>query len=258
MKHAVPFEITRRRALGVLAFAPALASAGERPPALHNEGQSPGFGGAVGWLNSARLANSDLRGKVVVVNFWTYSCINSLRELPYMKARAAKYKDAGLVVIGVHTPEFSFEKDAANVEQAVNELKVTYPVAIDSNYGVWRAFANNYWPANYFIDGKGRIRFHYFGEGAYVDSKRVIQELLRENGAQAPEGSLATASATGIEAPPGEDVRSPETYVGAARAERRLHNPPAAVASIHDVARLDLQHGTLRLDCPKPAQSPLI
>jgi thiol-disulfide isomerase/thioredoxin len=157
------------------------ASAAESHPRLTDEGPSPGFGAAVGWLNSAPLDRKALRGKVVLVNFWTYSCINSLRELPYMKSWAAKYKDAGLVVIGVHTPEFLFEKDAANMKQAVSAVNVTYPVAVDSNYGIWQAFGNNYWPANYFIDGKGRIRYHYFGEGAYADSERVIQELLKEN-----------------------------------------------------------------------------
>jgi thiol-disulfide isomerase/thioredoxin len=220
MKNTRPFEITRRRALRALAVAPVLAGAAEPQPALPNEGQSPGFGGAVGWFNSTPLGNSALLGKVVLVNFWTYSCINSLRELPYMKAWAAKYKEAGLVVIGVHTPEFPFEKDTANVQQAIRELQVTYPIAIDSNYGVWRAFGNNYWPANYFIDGKGRIRFHYFGEGAYADSEHAIQELLRENGASRLDGSMATILGAGVEAPPSGDVQSPETYVGYGRGER--------------------------------------
>jgi thiol-disulfide isomerase/thioredoxin len=184
-----------------------------------DEGRMPDFDGAVKWLNSARLSSKSLRGKVVLVNFWTYSCINSLRELPYMKAWAAKYRDAGLVVIGVHTPEFGFEKETANVEKAIAELNVTYPIAVDSNYGIWQAFNNNYWPANYFIDSKGRIRYHYFGEGDYVESERVIQELLKENGASGLDGSTVSITAAGIEAPPGVDVRSPETYVGYRRAE---------------------------------------
>jgi thiol-disulfide isomerase/thioredoxin len=196
------------------------SAAAESHSRLTDEGPSPGFGAAVGWLNSAPLDRKALRGKVVLVNFWTYSCINSLRELPYMKSWAAKYKDAGLVVIGVHTPEFLFEKDAANVQQAVSALNVTYPVAVDSNYGVWQAFGNNYWPTSYFIDGKGRIRYHYFGEGAYADSERVIQELLKENGATGLDESPVNISGGGVEAPPGEDVRSPETYVGYRRAER--------------------------------------
>src|SRR5215471_10847204 len=150
---------------------------------IGNEGRMPGLDGAVGWLNSAQLSNKSLRGKVVLVNFWTYSCINSLRELPYMKAWAAKYKDAGLVVIGVHAPEFGFEKDPANVKNAGADLKIPYPVPIDSNHSIWQAFRNQYWPADYFIDGKGRIRYHHFGEGDYIKSEHVIQALLEENGA---------------------------------------------------------------------------
>jgi len=125
-----------------------------------DEGQMPALDGAVAWVNSAPLSNKALRGKVVLVNFWTYSCINSLRELPYMKAWAAKYKDAGLVVIGVHAPEFGFEADPTNVKNAVSDLKVAYPIPIDSNHSIWRAFRNEYWPANYFVDAKGRIRYH--------------------------------------------------------------------------------------------------
>lgn len=197
-----------------------MAAALEPQTAIRNEGSSPGFGGAVGWINSAPLTNSALRGKVVLVNFWTYSCIDSLRELPYMKAWAAKYKHAGLVVVGVHTPEFSFEKEPANVRQATSDLNVTYPVAIDSDYSVWRAFRNDYWPANYFVDDNGRIRFHYFGEGAHVESERVIQQLLRENGAPGVDESLVVISAAGAELPPSRDVKSPETYVGYGRTER--------------------------------------
>ena len=148
-----------------------------------DEGRMPDLDGAVAWLNSTPLSSKSLRGKVVLVNFWTYSCINSLRELPYIKAWAAKYKDAGLVVIGVHAPEFGFEKDPANVKNAVSDLKVAFPVPIDSDHSIWSAFRNEYWPADYFIDRKGRIRYHHFGEGEYEKSERVIQELLRENGA---------------------------------------------------------------------------
>jgi thiol-disulfide isomerase/thioredoxin len=195
-------------------------SAAEPQPALADEGRLPSLGGAVTWLNSAPVSSKSLGGKVVLVNFWTYSCINSLRELPYLKSWAAKYKDAGLVVIGVHTPEFSFEKERVNVENALSDLKVTYPVAIDSNYGIWHAFHNDYWPANYFIDGKGRIRYHHFGEGEYLDSERVIRELLMENGATGLAGSAVRISADGVEEPPGGDVESPETYVGYRQAER--------------------------------------
>jgi thiol-disulfide isomerase/thioredoxin len=154
---------------------------------------------------------------VVLVNFWTYSCINSLRELPYIRAWAAKYKDAGLVVIGVHSPEFGFEKDPANVKNAVSDLKVTFPVPIDSNQSIWRAFRNEYWPADYFVDAKGRIRYHHFGEGEYAKSERVIQTLLKENGATGLDESTVRMTADGAEAPPSEDVRSPETYAGYAR-----------------------------------------
>src|SRR5499433_1884636 len=141
--------------------------------ALADQGAMPELSGAVGWLNSAPLTRDSLRGKVVLVNFWTYSCINSLRELPYIKAWAAKYKDAGLVVIGIHAPEFGFEKERANVENAVRELNITFPVPIDSNHAIWRAFSNQYWPADYLIDAKGRIRYHHFGEGEYDRSEHV-------------------------------------------------------------------------------------
>ncbi len=162
----------------------------------------PDLSGAVAWLNSPPLSSNALKGKVVLIDFWTYSCINCLRALPYVEGWAAKYKDAGLVVIGVHTPEFAFEKERSNVEKAVRDLKVTYPVAIDSDYTIWKAFNNEYWPAHYFIDGKGRIRYHHFGEGEYDESERVIRELLKENGAQlASSGDLAVSGA-GAEAAP--------------------------------------------------------
>src|SRR4029078_7829990 len=141
-------------------------------PALADEGRVPALGGALGWVHHAPLSGRSLRGKVVLVDFWTYTCINSLRPLPYIKAWAERYKDAGLVVIGVHTPEFSFEKERPNVLAAVRDLRVAYPVAIDSDYGIWDAFANRYWPALYFIDAKGRIRHHYFGEGGYAEAER--------------------------------------------------------------------------------------
>jgi thiol-disulfide isomerase/thioredoxin len=198
-------------------FAPAAA---ESQPPLADEGHLPELGGAIGWLNSAPLNRKSLRGKVVLVDIWTYSCINSLRQLPYMKSWAAKYKDAGLVVIGVHAPEFGFEKERANVETAVRDLKLTYPVAIDSNHAIWQAFDNEYWPADYFIDGKGRIRYHHFGEGEYVESERVIQQLLKENGATDLHLNPVNLTADGVEAPPSEDVQSPETYVGYSRTER--------------------------------------
>ncbi len=199
---------------------------------LADGGPTPDLGGAIGWLNSAPLNPKSLRGKVVLVDFWTYTCINSLRPLPYVKSWAAKYRDVGLVVIGAHTPEFSFEKEAANVENALHDLKIDYPVAIDSSYRIWQAFNNEYWPAEYIIDGKGRIRYHRFGEGEYDESERVIQELLKENGATGLDGSTVAVTGHGVEAAPSADVRSPETYVGYRRTERfaspeRLaHNSP--------------------------------
>ena len=195
-------------------------NAEESQRALPDEGPLPDLGGAVAWLNSAPLSGKSLRGKVVLVNFWTYSCINSLRPLPYVKSWAAKYMDAGLVVIGVHTPEFSFEKERTNVEQALRDLKVTYPVAMDSDYRIWQSFNNQYWPAFYFLDGKGRIRYHHFGEGEYSESEREIQELLKTNGATGLGDSIVSTSASGVEAAPSTDVQSPETYIGYRQAER--------------------------------------
>ena len=142
----------------------------------------PPLSGAVAWLNSPPLTPEGLKGKVVLVDFWTYSCINCLRAIPYVRAWAEKYKDQGLVVIGVHAPEFAFEKNIDNVRQAVADLGITYPVAIDNDYAIWRAFNNQYWPAHYFIDAEGRIRHHHFGEGDYDESERVIQQLLAEAG----------------------------------------------------------------------------
>jgi len=180
-----------------------------------DEGRMPELDGAVAWLNSPRLSSKSLRGKVVLVDFWTYTCINSLRPLPYVRIWAARYKDSGLVVVGVHTPEFSFEKERVNVENASRDLKVTYPVAIDSNYAIWRAFNNQYWPAQYLVDGKSRIRYHHFGEGDYGEIERIIQELLKENGAVGLDGGTARVSGDGVEAAPDiGDEQSPETYLG--------------------------------------------
>jgi thiol-disulfide isomerase/thioredoxin len=185
-----------------------------------DEGRVPDLDGAAAWLNSTPLRSKSLHGKVVLVNFWTYSCINSLRELPYTKAWAAKYKDAGLVVIGVHAPEFGFEKDPANVRYAVSDLRIDFPVPIDSDHSIWSAFRNEYWPADYFIDRSGRIRYHHFGEGEYEKSERVIQEILRENGGVGLDAGPVRITAAGVEAPPSEDVQSPETYAGYERTER--------------------------------------
>jgi len=180
----------------------------------------PDLGGATGWLNSVPLNSESLRGKVVLVDFWTFTCINSLRPLPYIRAWAAEYKSAGLVVIGVHTPEFSFEKERVNVENMTRTLNISYPVAIDSNYGIWRAFHNEAWPAQYLVDAKGQIRFQHFGEGDYAEIERIIQMLLKENGATIPNAGATSVSGVGIEAPPDwKDERSPETYVGYGQAQ---------------------------------------
>jgi cytochrome c biogenesis protein CcdA/thiol-disulfide isomerase/thioredoxin len=209
------------------------ASAADVQPALDDEGPMPDLSGAVSWINSPPLSSKSLKGKVVLIDFWTYSCINCLRALPYVESWAAKYKDAGFVVIGVHTPEFAFEKERSNVEKAVRDLKITYPVAIDGDYAIWKAFNNEYWPAHYFIDGKGRIRYHHFGEGEYDESERVIRELLKENGAQLASSGEIAVSGAGAEAAPSANVRSPETYVGYHRAEHFASTEAIAQDSKH-------------------------
>ena len=184
------------------------------------EGKMPPLDGAIQWLNSPPLSAEALKGKVVLVDFWTYSCINCIRAIPYVKAWAEKYKDQGLVVIGVHAPEFAFEKNVDNVKKAIGDLGIAYPVAIDNDYAIWRAFDNQYWPAHYFIDAEGRIRHHHFGEGEYDQSERVIQELLAEAGKQNVAGGIVDVKATGTEAASNQnDVQSPETYVGWQRSE---------------------------------------
>ena len=190
------------------------------------EGQMPELNGAVLWLNSPPLTKAQLKGKVVLVDFWTYSCINCLRALPYTEAWAKKYAASGLVVIGVHAPEFAFEKVPDNVRRAVADLGVTYPVALDNKLAVWNAFGNQYWPAHYFIDVQGRIRHHHFGEGEYDDSERVIQQLLREAGKTNVPGGIVNPSATGVQAQAVTDAQtSPETYVGYGRGENFASGP---------------------------------
>jgi thiol-disulfide isomerase/thioredoxin len=184
------------------------------------EGSLPNLSGAAEWFNTVPLTKKSMRGKVVLVNFWTYSCINSLRPLPYLKDWAARYQSSGLVVLGVHTPEFSFEKDRANVDWALREFNITYPVAMDNDYRIWRAFQNEYWPAFYLVDGNGSIRHRRFGEGQYDDTERAIRELLKERGVTAPPADLSPIPVGSIEAEPSMDVRTPETYVGYRRAER--------------------------------------
>jgi thiol-disulfide isomerase/thioredoxin len=182
------------------------------------EGELPSFDGATGWLNSPALTATDLSGKVVVVNFWTYTCINWLRQLPYLRMWAGKYADHGLVMIGVHTPEFGFEHDPDNVRRAMHDMRIDYPVMTDNDYAVWSAFGNHYWPALYFADVQGRIRHHHFGEGAYEQSEMVIQQLLAEAGTTGHDHGLSPVEASGAEAPADwANLRSPENYTGYAR-----------------------------------------
>jgi len=205
---------------------------------------------ATAWINSQPLTVDQLKGKVVLIDFWTYSCINCLRALPYVRAWAEKYKDSGLVVIGVHTPEFPFEKDLSNVQKAVRDLGITYPVALDNNYLIWTAFGNEYWPAHYFIDVNGKVRYHHFGEGEYDQSEQWIRELLKERaGEQALPGGIVTVSAQGAEAAPDmDDVQSPETYIGYAQA-RNFASPGGLkqdTAKLYTIpARLELNQWAL-------------
>ena len=184
------------------------------------EGELPSFGGATAWLNSPPLTVDGLRGKVVLVNFCTYTCVNWLRQLPYVRAWAAKYSSSGLVVVGAHTPEFGFEHNLDNVRRALADLQVGYPVAIDNDYAVWGAFDNHYWPALYFADAQGRIRHHHFGEGEYQQSEMVIQQLLAEAGSADVGHELVSVDARGVEAPADwATLRSAENYTGYERTE---------------------------------------
>jgi thiol-disulfide isomerase/thioredoxin len=184
------------------------------------ESRVPTFAGATEWLNSEPLTPTALHGKVVVTDFWTYTCINWLRTLPYVRAWADTYGQHGLVVVGVHTPEFGVERDVDNVRRAVRDMGVVYPVAIDNDYAVWDAFANQYWPALYIADAQGSIRHHHFGEGGYEQSEDVIRQLLTDGGAVDLPDDAAPVAARGIELPAdGHNLRSPETYVGLARSE---------------------------------------
>lgn len=194
-----------------------MASLGDRDPI---EGELPSLAGATTWLNSQPLTPAGLRGKVVLVQFWTYTCVNWLRTLPYVRAWADKYKSQGLVVIGVHTPEFPFEKDLDNIRKQANTMMVTYPIAVDSDYAVWTAFSNEYWPALYLADAQGRIRYHHFGEGEYERSERMIQQLLSDNGVRNVAQELVSVNPRGPEvAADWNDLQSPENYVGYAKAE---------------------------------------
>jgi thiol-disulfide isomerase/thioredoxin len=228
------------------------------------EGNLPSLDGATGWLNSQPLTASSLRGHVVLIDIWTYTCINWLRTLPYIRAWADRYKNQGLIVIGVHTPEFPFEKDVDNIRRAAAAMRVTYPIAIDSDYGVWRALNNQYWPALYIVDAQGRIRYHHFGEGEYEMSERVIQQLLLESGAGRSQG-ITPVDARGIEvAADWDNLMSGENYVnyertenfaspgGAAPDKSQVYAVPAALALNHWALVGDWTMGKVVLALNKP------
>jgi thiol-disulfide isomerase/thioredoxin len=195
---------------------------------LSAEGRLEAFEGATEWLNSEPLAPADLRGRVVLVDFWTFTCINWIRTAPYRRAWDERYREHGLTIIGVHTPEFPFERDVESIRASIDERQLTYPVAVDSDYAIWNAFANNYWPALYLADGESTIRYHHFGEGRYDESERAIQELLDVN------GDIAPVEAEGIEAAADwAAVRTPETYLGYERGEHFASPGRAALGERH-------------------------
>jgi thiol-disulfide isomerase/thioredoxin len=246
-----------------LAFtgAPVEPSAGDRSMVQHmtpgaarspTEGALLSLGSATAWLNSPPLTAAGLRGKVVLVDFWTYTCINWLRSLPYVRAWADRYKDRGLVVIGVHAPEFRFERDLENVRRAAADMRVDYPIAIDNDYTIWQAFENQYWPALYFLDAQGRLRHHHFGEGEYQQSERMIQRLLAESGAGDLGHEVVSVDARGAEAAADwSSLRSPENYVGYERTGN-FASPGGAVPDARRVyaapAPMPLNHWALSGD----------
>lgn len=219
---------------------------------LSDEGGMPPFQGANGWLNSPPLTPAGLRGRVVLVNFWTYTCVNWLRTLPYVRAWTEKYRSSGLVVVGVHTPEFPFEKNIDNVRRAAMAMRVEYPIAIDSDFAIWRAFHNEYWPASYFVDARGHIRHHEFGEGRYDQSEMVLQALLRDAGVNGIADALVSPESHGLEvAADWATLKSPENYTGYQQAQG-FASPGSA---LHDQrhsytapAQLPLNHWALSGD----------
>jgi thiol-disulfide isomerase/thioredoxin len=246
-------QLSRRNLLavaaGLVSSAPAMlrvagtspANASAKLPVL---GNMPSLEGAVAWLNSPALSKDNLRGKVVLVNFWTYTCINSLRPLAYVRTWAEKYRSQGLVIIGAHTPEFAFERQIENVRRATTDLKIEHPVAIDSNYAVWQAFENQYWPAFYLIDSQGRIRHRQFGEGEYDSAEHAIQRLLQEAGAQNIDTRFNPVDGHGIElAGNWQTLQSPETYLGYAHTQNfvRQHDHGLYASPSH----LKLNHWSL-------------
>jgi thiol-disulfide isomerase/thioredoxin len=216
------------------------------------EGRMPSLDGAIEWVNSPPLAAAGLRGHVVLINFWTYTCINWLRSLAHLRAWAANYKDQGLLVIGVHTPEFDFEHDPHNVRRAVKALGIEYPVAVDSDYAIWNAFGNRYWPAFYFVDAQGQIRHHRFGEGEYEQSEMILQQLLTEAGSGGTDQDLVPVDATGVQAVADwASLWSPENYLGSERTENFASPNGAVLDAPHAYAapaRLRLNHWALAGD----------
>jgi thiol-disulfide isomerase/thioredoxin len=226
------------------------------------EATMPALGGATEWLNSPPLTAADLRGKVVLVNFWTYTCINWLRTLPYVRAWAERYKQHGLVVLGVHTPEFDVEHDLDNVRRAAKELRVEYPVAVDNDYAVWTAFDNHYWPALYVVDAQGKIRHHRFGEGGYEESEMILQQLLTDAGISGIGQDLVSVDPTGVEAAADwASLRSPENYLGYRRTENFASSNGAVLGTRHVYtapARLRLNHWALVGDWTVQAQAAVL
>ena len=232
----------RRRFLGIAALSLGAAWIGTRDSVTHmitkpfrlsSASDLASLGGATAWLNSPPLTAADLRGKVVLVDFWTYTCINWLRTLPYVRAWAKRYKEQGLIVIGVHTPEFSFEEDVDNVRRAATDRGITYPIAIDNNRAIWSGFGNHYWPALYFIDATGRVRDHHFGEGNYEESETRIRQLLPASGIDGT--SEIEAHGPEVDAD-WSSLKSPETYLGHRKAEKFASPGGAVVNTRHRYA----------------------
>ena len=250
--------------IGAIQVAGAGCSRAESPATIRlpSEGGFPSLSGATEWLSSRPLTARILRGSAVLVNFWTFSCINSIRVLPYLRAWAAKYKNQGLVVIGVQAPEFEFEKSADNVRWAVKDRMIDYPIAIDNDLAIWRAFDNNVWPALYFIDSGGHMRHHQFGEGEYEKSERVLQQLLIEAGVQGIDHELTEVEGVGIEAAPDwAELRSPESYVGYDRAANFASPGGEVSEKRHIYARpstLKLNHWALSGDWTAKKQCALL
>ena len=249
------FNHDRRRFLGTVTMTIAAATVGmigsgaqKTTPAavqLPIEGELPSLASATAWLNSQPLTAAGLRGKVVLIDVWTYTCINWLRSLPYVRAWAEKYKNQALVVIGVHSPEFAFEKNIDNVRRAAKDMKVNYPIEIDNDYAIWRALKNQYWPALYFVDAQGRIRHHHFGEGEYERSERIIQQLLSESGIRGIGQELVSVDGRGLEAAADwGSLKSPENYLGYQRTE----NFASAGGAVSDKRRTYAAPARLRLN----------